>query len=497
MIVPIVFTFDPAYENLSQTWFFYKMLTICKKEHWPIVAQQQYYEQWDRQHEIFPQFFEKNTCELFDYDVPKLDDFALIDKILIPKEIENKYIYEKGSQSDAYVASVEETWTEMENFMYEILKEYEHKKGEKIEAIISLTYLKFLENVSQKTGIPIIYYEWGPLRYSNYRNTAFFDINGKYRNVEKLYSEFCKEKTEVPILELKEILALFINKDYLKYVVSPEEYEQDKYEIGIVGGYNSITWVTSRINMVELYSLAREQYDEDKIAVRYHPGDPIHAKMNVKNEITGNLIEFLLACKRIVCISSNIEVEAMLYGKTVYDLSDFKYKGIVNNDRRLTSQEKVNKNIINFIMFVCIIPYELLNNVEYIRYRLKNPSLKEIYMYHLKYYLKTFGIPECILNNKNEDRFYQIVLYREFNINCDILEGEEKMKDILIEQLVDEKNKNMELKKQIEELLIDRENEKAELNNWQLKYNSLMNCKSMKITKPLRTIDNFIKGKRG
>lgn len=562
MIIPLIFTLDPVYENLSQTWVFYKAVSFCKKYGWPVIAQEQYFSEWEKQNRIFPQFFQQDLCDMFEYDVPKKADLLEIDQIHIPKSIEQNFITEKKTQSDAYVASFREDWKEMEDFLCGVLQEKIKTWGEKIEAITSLTYIKFLDNVSKRLNIPVIYYEWGPFRYSSYRNTAFFDLDGEYKQVHVMFENFKQQGgfDNLPVLNCDEILALLLKENYLRYVTENTKLSPhyNEYEMGIIGGYNSLveTSAYTYLNMVELYNNALKIFSENEVAVRYHPGDPIHAHLNVPNEKTGELIDFILSCKRVACISSNVEVEAMLYGKKIYDIGKFKYEGIVNGDMLQLADKKSTLEEINFIVFVSIIPFEFLNSVEYLRFRLSKPELKEVYLYHLKYYLDNFQISYekfqaekenriklilearnaisslseslefCKMEKAGERKFYlqlqqhknaqdrlraELIgvqnekeeLSRELQLTKEELNSafqmHQKEKQDLeqrLEEVERELQKNSECtKKELEQCYANNEQYRAE--NELLKqenerllgaYNAILNSRTMRLTKPLRTI---------
>ena len=49
MIIPVVFTLLPLYDNLIYTWIFYKGVDLAKHYGWPVFAQQQYFTQTDKQ----------------------------------------------------------------------------------------------------------------------------------------------------------------------------------------------------------------------------------------------------------------------------------------------------------------------------------------------------------------------------------------------------------------------------------------------------------------
>lgn len=467
MIIPLIFTLDPVYENLSQTWVFYKAVSFCKKYGWPVIAQEQYFTEWEKQNRIFPQFFQQDLCDMFEYDVPKKADLYEIEPIIIPKKIEQNFITEKHTQSDAYVATFREDWQEMEDFLCDALQNVMDKSEEKIEAITCLTYVKFLDNVSKRLNISVIYYEWGPFRYSSYRNTAFFDINGAYKHVRAMFEDFkqCDGFKNVPVLSTREILALLLKENYLKYVTenTTDLSDYNKYEMGIIGGYNSLveTSAYTYLNMVELYNSALKIFSESEVAVRYHPGDPIHAHLNVPNEKTGELIDFILSCKRVACISSNVEVEAMLYGKKVYDTGVFKYEGIVNNDISGLEDREPTIEEINFIVFVSITPFEFLNSVEYLRFRLSNPDIKEIYLYHLRYYLDNFQISYEKFEKEAENRLGLILESR--NAISNVQELPKQWKDMSESKLYQLLQQQKNAKDRLRAELMEMQNLKEEL----------------------------------
>lgn len=46
--------------------------------------------------------------------------------------------------------------------------------------------------------------------------------------------------------------------------------------------------------------------------------------------------------------------------------------------------KQINDEILNFIVFIILVPFELLNSAEYLRFRITNPSWRELYLYHMR-----------------------------------------------------------------------------------------------------------------
>ena len=456
MIIPLIFSLDPANQNKPFLWSFYKGLFFARKYSWPIVAQERYFAYIDKQKEDYPYFFQKDVCSQFEYACPQAEDLSEITKVMLPDKLEKKYIEKFPSQTDAYLASLLMDWHEMEEFLEKSLCELEVRYEEKVEAILMLQDCKFVNNVCEKLKIPVFHYEWGPMRYSVYRNTAYFDQQGLGgdSSLGQRYATFkaAGYLKEVPIFSNRELLAIFLNLKYLHY--AEEIYPKAIYKMGLAFGYTNATLVSARtsVNQVELYTRARNYYLEDEIGIRYHPGDPMHAKLLKAHEESGNLIDFILKCERVACINSNVAFEAMLFGKYVYEEKWSQY-GFISNYLvdGLTDRYPENE-ILNFVVFGLLIPYELLNSAEYIRFRLKVKDEKEIYLYHLNYYLSILGLDDSFLNLPERKRLKVILMKRRGKME----DGELKLEDYIRfssnEKYKGEVNNYIDIKQKEEEI---------------------------------------------
>ena len=57
-----------------------------------MIAQEQYFTQRVRQEQVLPQFFRQDLAKKFDYVVPSIEDVENVCKVIIPQEIEQRYI---------------------------------------------------------------------------------------------------------------------------------------------------------------------------------------------------------------------------------------------------------------------------------------------------------------------------------------------------------------------------------------------------------------------
>lgn len=501
MIVPIIFTFDPLLENLSQSWFFYKGLTISKKSNCPIIAQECYFNCFDKQKALFPHFFTEDYASTFGYNIPTEQDIASVYSIVIPSDIEKRRIEESGSQSDAYVDSFVNAWPELEEYICNEVQKYE-KTHDKIRGFMCLTHLEFVQNIADKLGKPVFYFEWSTFRYSVYRNAAYFDLNKSYRNYYDRYLTFLNElkMNKLPILTRKEILALFLRDEYLDYL--NKSFSEDIYEVGIAGTYNNIVESRAYTNydILEEVNRAKSKFVDGAVVARYHPGDPLKAKLNCENYQEGVLLDFIFKCRRIMSINSNTEYEAMLCGKPVYDESGYtRYAGFVNDNLNDLADKVVDLEAVNFLAFAVFVPFELINCKEYLEYRLTFPSDIELYMYHLKYYLKCFGMEESVFEGDKAGIYDAILEARKIPIrgknDMVIIDNVDCNSEVF--RLINEKKQliihNDELKKELEECrrLIDEC--KADKLRIEDEIERINNSRSMKVVKVLRKLKNIIK----
>ncbi len=397
MIIPFVFTLDTVGDGCQLTWVFNKAVSFSKNYEWPVIAQKQYFDHYLEDTSV-------QNAEYSDYDVPQPEFLSKITSIIIPEELVENYISKFPSQIDAYLNSVRYEWKEMTEFLIDVIYQVEKKYGEKVEAIMSMRYYKFLNEACINCGVSTLYYEWGPFRAPNYRNTAYLDFKGLQGNasIKENYILFKEqlEKQEIPILNSKEILSLFLKRDKLNYLwknVIPE------YEIGITAGYTTpcVTTPYNAITLDEMVYRSRKIFQPNEISIRLHPGDPLKTQPSYGQVDSGELLDFILKSKRIVCNGSNMAYEAALYNRPTYDLGWSQFSFMVNTTLNGLEDKVPDKQVLSFVAFGALIPFELLNSVEYLRFRLNKPSLVEIYLYHLRYYLESYGANLDLLNKSN------------------------------------------------------------------------------------------------
>lgn len=419
MFVPFVFTLDPAKDNYY-LWIFYKFLNTAKKYNWPIIAQENYF----INPEVFTQrgFAETSigVGEAFEYDVPTLDDMNKIQKYPISKEWEENLVKEYGSQSATWLYLLKERSENFEEYISSIIDDIFQKNQDTIEGIFTFCHIPSLSYVAEKRNIPVLHFEWGPLRGPVYRKTAYMNFDME-NELQKRYEKFISEIQEnsVYLLSRKEILSMFLDYKYIDNInlldCRPE------YEMGIACTYSMdmLSLASSAfLNNLEHITMAKRYYNEKVLAIRLHPGDPVKGRPSehlIDNSPTA--MQFITRCKRISVIASNIAFEAMLLERTAYVLGNSPYAFKAQQDLSNVNESVVDLEFVNYVIFAYLIPYELMLDVEYLRWRLTNPTEIEIYNYNLNYFLSCRGIDPKVLEESGIERLRKMLFLQGFDLS--------------------------------------------------------------------------------
>ena len=427
MIVPFLMTLMTGYDR-PYLWTFYKFLDIAKRDGLPIIAQEEYFTLPSElakkgRSEVISETFVKNTK--LNYELPKDRDLGKIGRYVIPYTLQKKVIDEKGSINNAYLSSLTEVWPELYDLLDKYIDDIKNKYNEDIDAFITMSHNPTLSKIAKERNIRVIHMEMGTFREPTYIKTAYFDFENLYGNAstEVRYKRFLKEiDASVTILDRKEILAILLERNSMHYLNRLEQ--KPEFEIGLALGYAvwPIYMVNSFYNDEELLYRTAKKYDYNDILVRRHPGDPagaVYTKYDYLRDASANTIEFILRCKRVASVGSNVSMEAMLFGRTPYVATKCPYYYNTEHDIENTNVQPTEIEYLNFYCFVYLVPFSLLWNEEYIKWRLTEPSEKEIYKRHLQEYLKQKDISEDVLKVDAGERFNKILEAQNYDLRAD------------------------------------------------------------------------------
>ena len=236
-----------------------------------------------------------------------------------------------------------------------------------------------------------------------------------------------------------------------------------------------------------------------KILVRSHPAMPVdEKKFNYTFDHSNDAVDWLTRCKNIVCSISNIGYEAILYDRGIISTSDIMMTSFnyVSNEN-YCDPKHYGMLELNFLTFAYYAPYDLMFDVNYIKFRLKENNIFKIYEYNINYIFKKYNIDlEKFEKMSLEDRFLTILNTHNLSanrknevLNYTLNESYQKEKISKYKKIIADKDSHIN----------NLENTIAELKNiLEITSNELklvINSRGWKILEKLRNIKNIFKGK--
>ncbi len=496
MIVPFLFTLDEySKEYPTYQWVFYKFMDFCLKNKTNIIAQSKFFLDVDPNHSAKSDQRQK----VFDYSLPTKNDLEKNEKYSITTKEEEQIISDYDSVGDAWVDLLVKSNEKIECIIEEKINAIEKDNNKKVEAILTWVWLPTLEKIASKRNIKIIQLELSTIRRTNYNTTlGYFQFFNKYdsaKYTEKYYNEF--KKQEKLLFNRKELLSLFLNKEALSMIKFL--YSIPKYKIGYALGIKNdfFEQAYSKMTSDEVLKRLSNEFDRDDVLVREHPASKdknISTKFTLDKSIYTP--EWISKCETIICDISNVGYETILYGKNIISINDSLPTAFSKfSNLKYFEEEKIGIEKLNFLTFYWYTPYELMFDKKYIQFRMKNPSIIDIYNYNLDYILKQKNINKdklkelslkdredyilkCVHNLSKEER-NKIIEFSYRSVALDISEKERKIANL--EEKINNLNESYSKLEQ-------------NFDSVSKKFNSVLNSKSWKITKPLRRLTSLKKG---
>lgn len=478
MFLPIVIDF----ENNGLKFMLLKYLRffdLCKRNNWAMIT----HEEFEKYEINFPNRneYQESMIKQYGYSLYSVEDRQEVKQYFIKKTFFEKLHKLYGSELECALHLLNESNVELKEIITSIIQEL-YSQGEKIEAILYFAACPLsVKEAASEYNIPMFAYETGPIRSPNYRcTTSYFCSKGLYNTEEirKRFENFKESMAELPIFNREELLTMFISHENMGYISLIDR--TPRYEIGIAGGCALVVpyFAITKYMDHELVDDVLDIYNPKDIFVRLHPGDMYKATYRFAHyDVTPTPFPFLIHSKRIAAVGSNMLFEAMLWKRIPCSMANVMPANIMCNQDYITMEEKEDvEEFVNFFLFSFLSPFDLAYEEDYLRWRLSNPSEKEIYIYHLKYYMKKFGLTEEWLKLDSATRLKLLKLYRNY---IPFSEDELSEKTIIADTAISS----------YKDLLTKYTDTKMYLDN-------ILNSTSWKITYPLRKFLDILKGRK-
>lgn len=417
MFVPVIW--DPcAFYDYRYLWEYVKNLYHCYENGWAIIAEPQY--ACYRERRPLSNVYEEAFCSVHQYHMLTAEQEQQVSRYFIPDKILEKLKRKMGSELAAKIFLLQNRYMPLEEELHRIFRRIERNSGERVEGILTWgAHFKSLEYVARHRHIPVITNEFC-IRFPEYYPLSYFCRKDIYteREIKKAYRKFQRERAQLPyrLLSRRELLALFLEKDRIE-LLQRESGHKPEFEIGIAGCHPLIAtfFAKSMYTDLELIRDVRNEYSEEDILFRRHPGDePYQAKYTLKNQDESVYAsDFILKCERITAQGSNTLVEAMLWGRRVYSHDTSPFTFLCERELHRKEAAPVSEEALNFIFLVYLVPFNKVWTSDYIRWRLKEKQSGMIYKRNVEYYFAERGIPVEVLKMPENTRLDSMLRYRK------------------------------------------------------------------------------------
>lgn len=411
MIIPFVFNMS-TYGEAPFTWFFLKGLDIAKHHTWPIMGQEVYVR--SKLSDFIKMgersAFDAEFVKRFEYTLPKSSDFKRFKGYPVTQKIIDDLVNETGSYIETFLRILREPYEPLVQDIKRSIEKIKKDYSEPIEAFCVLCHIPSLSAAAAEYNIPVIHYEMGCFREPGYMRTAFMDFQNLHggNTTELRYKQFLSEmKNDSRLLSNKELLALMLRPDTMsmldKFGKKPE------YKCGAALGYAivEIFQAQSALNDSELLFRMARTYGKQNMRVRFHPADPYKAKYpkyaDCMDKPGNSTIDFILSCEEIFSVGSNVCIEAMFWGRKAHTIVKCpSYYGSAHSVEEKAKPAELT--YLNFFALNYLIPFQFMMDPEYIRWRLSDPSEKEIFEKHLSVHLANKKLDMKILDKSHAKR---------------------------------------------------------------------------------------------
>ncbi|HFV4908507.1 TPA: hypothetical protein ACH9O2_001882 [Escherichia coli] len=277
----------------------------------------------------------------------------------------------------SFTTFLTESISELENELFSLLTK---EIIQRVDAFVSICNCPSLEKVARALNKEVIHLEIGPLRAPMYRNTAYLDFTGVNGNTEaRARYESCQ--TEIDITCSMNDL----HRYFLEAISLPSSSENQVAGIVLqVEDDSNIIAYSHNFTNISLISYIRQQHTLENILVRAHPGSLFRLRDDIFSiDASANSLEFIQKCHSIYTINSSVGLEALLCEKKTNILGDCSYAFVAEE-----ASGPTRVNAMAFYLFAYLVPFELIFNLEYLRFRLDHPAELDIVRKHLQFYSK-------------------------------------------------------------------------------------------------------------
>ncbi|EPY4874376.1 GT99 family glycosyltransferase N-terminal domain-containing protein [Klebsiella quasipneumoniae] len=346
-----------------------KILFITSPDYVEVINDETQHSRWE---------FDAASMASLGYSIPDEQSLARHEYLYLDHALyENMLAQHHHDPIKSFTTFLTESISELENELFSLLTK---EIIQRVDAFVSICNCPSLEKVARALNKEVIHLEIGPLRAPMYRNTAYLDFTGVNGNTEaRARYESCQ--TEINITCSMNDL----HRYFLEAISLPSSSENQVAGIVLqVEDDSNIIAYSHDFTNISLISYVRQQHSLENILVRAHPGSLFRLRDDIFSiDASANSLEFIQKCHSIYTINSSVGLEALLCEKKTNILGDCSYAFVAEE-----ASGPTRVNAMAFYLFAYLVPFELIFNLEYLRFRLDHPAELDIVRKHLQFYSK-------------------------------------------------------------------------------------------------------------
>ena len=284
------------------------------------------------------------------------------------------------------------------------------------EAIVTFANLPALSRVAARRRLPLVHTHFGALRKPDYAMTGYWDLRGVNSNTDaaRRYRRFRREARHSRFTPLTQEELLHT----VRRTPMPDgpQAAGAPYPIGLALQGEENAYVHG-FGGLDLLSAARQRFDCDQILFRTHPG-ALTTYSNTLGVVdtSGSSAEFILKCRTVMTVNSGVALEAMLLGRRCAVLGDspLRIAADASIETALLPPRRDHLLALNFLVFGYLVPYSMMFDPDYMRWRLTDPPEIEIVHHHQRWYRRQLTVaPSSSLTLSTATKLLDAVTRRE------------------------------------------------------------------------------------
>ncbi len=297
-------------------WVYYRLLSSFG-ERMLFIASEDYTrdpEHWRAQNRWEMQ---AGNAERLQYRVPSRESLAAHEYGFLAETVFEELLAESGGNPiAAFSRLLSQRVPCLDAAFAEILSQ---TPAEDIEAILTWCNCPSLSAVAAEKGIPVVHLEIGPLRWPQYRPTAYLDFSGVNGNTEAARRYLASGFQPDAGYDIEALRRFF-------YLAGDSQTPAARFKLGValqVEDDSNLLAFGHGFDNQSLLVYAHLHYPDGDVLVRGHPGSLFAPKADwYAVDDSPDSVAFIRRCERILTVNSSVGLEAMLMQTPVELLGD-------------------------------------------------------------------------------------------------------------------------------------------------------------------------------